>query len=60
MKLIHKEEKGNYLLKIFELKTCLKGVLLDLKDNCKTISSAKFYFKDNEGTIFRVKEYYNF
>jgi hypothetical protein len=56
----------NRVLEIYEIKTGLKGVLWDSsfigwksKPN-EPISVAKFRYKDNDATIYRVKEYFNF
>ena len=46
------------LLRIYENKQGLRGTLLD--SNSKKISSAMFYEKDRDNTIYRVKEYFGF
>ena len=45
-------------LRVYENKQGLRGTLLDSNDH--KISSAMFYEKDGDNTIYRVKEYFGF
>ena len=45
-------------LRVYENKQGLRGTLLDSNDH--KISSAMFYEKDRDNTIYRVKEYFGF
>ena len=45
-------------LRVYENKQGLRGTLLDGNDH--KISSAMFYEKDGDNTIYRVKEYFGF
>ena len=45
-------------LRVYENKQGLRGTLLD--SNGYKISSAMFYEKDGDNTIYRVKEYFGF
>ena len=45
-------------LRVYENKQGLRGTLLD--NNGHKISSAMFYEKDGDNTIYRVKEYFGF
>lgn len=56
-KLIHKENKNNSTLKVWENKKSLYGAVYE--NNVKTMG-ASFKFSDNEGTVYRVKEYFGF
>jgi len=53
-------------LEIYETKRGLKGVLWDSgfmhwkSGDAEPISVAHFYYKDNDATIYRVREYFNF
>lgn len=58
MKVILNETVGTRKLVIRENKTCLTGIITNLSDNSKT--SAKFFFKDGDATIYRIREYFNF
>lgn len=58
MKVILNETIGMRKLVIRENKTCLTGTITNLSDNSKT--SAKFFFKDGDATIYRIREYFNF
>lgn len=53
--------KDGKTLEIYELKKGLKGVLWEDKySNSEPTSIAHFYYKDNDATIYRVKEYFGF
>lgn len=58
MKVILNETIGKRKLVIRENKTCLTGIITNLPDNSKMF--AKFYFKDGDATIYRIREYFNF
>ena len=45
-------------LRVYKNKQGLRGTLLD--SNGHKISSAMFYEKDGDNTIYRVKEYFGF
>ena len=45
-------------LRVYENKQGLRGTLLDSNDH--KISNAKFYKKDGDNTIYKVKEYFGF
>ena len=45
-------------LRIYKNKQGLRGSLLNFVGH--VISSAMFYYKDKDATIYRIKEYYNF
>lgn len=58
MRVILNETIGTRKLVIRENKTCLTGIIINLLDNSKT--SVKFYIKDGDATIYRIREYFNF
>lgn len=58
MKIIFDDTIENRRLVIREHKRYLYGVITNSYDNSKM--SAKFYFKDGDATIYRVREYFNF
>lgn len=58
MKIIFDELSKERRLIIKEYKAYLLGIIADIYGN--THMSAKFYFKDGDATIYRVKEYFNF
>ncbi len=58
MKIIFDNTIENRRLVIREHKRYLYGVITNSYDNSKM--SAKFYFKDGDATIYRVREYFNF
>ena len=45
-------------IRVYKNKQGLRGTLLD--SNGRKISSAMFYEKDGDNTIYRVKEYFGF
>lgn len=66
-KLISRFRKGERLLKVFSCKGYLRGVLYRFEwdcsvspNKCKLVisSSANFYEKDHDASIYRVKEYF--
>lgn len=57
MRAEYKREDG-YCLKIRENKQGLRGSLYD--NYGKMVATAMFYFKDNDATTYRVKEYFGF
>lgn len=66
-KLISRYRKGNNLLKIFEAKNWLRGVMYEFKWNhsvspnkcyLEKISAANFYEKDGDMSEYRVQEYF--
>jgi len=66
-KLIKRYRLGNKLLKIFEGKGYLRGVMYEFKwdtsvspNKCKLeqVSAAKFYEKDGDATDYRVRQYF--
>lgn len=58
MKVIFDETLKSRRLIIKEYKLYLLGIITNLSGN--TQMSAKFYFKDGDATIYRVREYFNF
>ncbi|GAA6466130.1 hypothetical protein K220099C10_19760 [Bacteroides thetaiotaomicron] len=58
MKVVFDKIHESRRLVIKECKSCLYGVITDLQGN--ELMSARFYYKDGDATIYRVKEYYNF
>ena len=58
MEIIFDDTHKDRLLVIREYKTYLYGIITNSYDNGKM--SAKFYFKDGDATIYRVREYFNF
>lgn len=58
MKIIFNDTLKNRRLVIREYKTYLYGIITNSYDNITM--SAKFYFKDGDATIYRVREYFNF
>lgn len=58
MKVIFDKIHESRRLVIKECKLCLYGIITDLQGN--ELMSARFYYKDGDATIYRVKEYYNF
>ena len=49
-------------LEIFDLKTCRKAIVFQCVGFKKwqEVSSAKFYYKDNDASDYRIKEYFGF
>lgn len=58
MEIIFDDTHKDRLLVIREYKTYLYGIITNSYDNSKMF--AKFYFKDGDATIYRVREYFNF
>lgn len=58
MEIIFDDTHKDRQLVIREYKTYLYGIITNSYDNSKM--SAKFYFKDGDATIYRVREYFNF
>lgn len=54
---IHQETKGERTLKVWQNKCSLYGAVYE---NGKKVMGASFMFSDNDGTVYRVKEYFNF
>lgn len=56
------ELKGKYKLIVYEFKYGLRGDVLELINqfDYKKIQSAKFFFKEGDATLYRVKEYFGF
>ena len=62
-KCIHVEVIGKYKLIIYEYNYGLRGDLFVTDDdgyNFKKTSSAKFFYKDGDTSIYRVREYFGF
>ena len=59
---IHVELKGKYKLVVYEFNYGLRGDVFEQVEQFKyvKVQSAKFFFKDNDATIYRVKEYFGF
>lgn len=58
MEIIFDDTHKDRQLVIGKYKTYLYGIITNSYDNSKM--SAKFYFKDGDVTIYRVREYFNF
>lgn len=61
-KCIHVEVKDKYKLVIYECNYGLRGELfVQVKPfKYEKMSVAKFYYKDKDASIYRVKEYFGF
>ena len=59
---IHVELKDKDKLVVYEFNYGLRGEVFELVEQFKyvKVQSAKFFFKDNDATIYRVKEYFDF
>lgn len=59
---IHVELKGKYKLVVYKFNYGLRGDVFEQVEQFKyvKVQSAKFFFKDNDATIYRVKEYFGF
>lgn len=58
---IHVELKGKYKLVVYEFNYGLRGDVFEQVEQFKyvKVQSAKFFFKDGDATLYRVKEYFN-